>query len=120
MIGYSFVITIPSLLDRSISLYLLSSIVAAGKQGATPGQLDDWFYRGFVVRNGAVEKRLNEQRATGNVVLENGRYTATARGEITYTIYQNFVDLFNTDPRYVVPINEEAVLDASSSKSLEQ
>ncbi len=105
LLGYAFIITIPSLLDRSISLYILSSVEAAGSNGATKPQIEDWFYRGFIERNDAVGKRLHEQIVTGNISYEGNSYHLTHNGMMTYKIYRGLVGLFNTDPRYVIPIN---------------
>ena len=105
LFSYSFIITIPSLLDRSISLYILSSIVEAGDSGASKNQIDDWFARGFIARNDAVAKRLHEQIITGNIIFLDGQYKITKRGVFTYDVYKAMVSIFKTDSRYVITIN---------------
>ncbi len=101
-IGYSFAITVPSLLDRSISLYILGLVAVDEKAGLSEKEIDDLFYQGFIQANDAVKKRLIEQVASGNVVEEHDTYKVTTRGLLIYHIHSTLAGLFNTDKRYVV------------------
>lgn len=99
--AYSIHITIPSLLDRSISLYILG--LTAENYANTKSEYERMFYEGFVQKNGAIEKRLDEQVLTGNLELENGRYKLTSRGTRLYKIDLFLANLFNVEPYYVSP-----------------
>jgi hypothetical protein len=102
LVMYAFHITVPSLLDRSISLYILG--LTHEGSAFTETAYKDCFVRGFVEKNGAIEKRLAEQLRTGNIVLgKNGRYELTQRGVAIHALNTLLVQIFNTDRRYVDP-----------------
>lgn len=106
---YAFHITVPSLLDRSISLYILG--LTEEGSAATESEYRDCFSRGFVQKNGAIEKRLAEQKRTGNLTVgSDGRHRLTARGAAIHSLNKLLVGIFNTDSRYVNPglVNEES------------
>lgn len=94
-------VTVPSLLDRSISLYLIGLTHEGGAK--TLPEYRDLFYRGFIVRNGAIEKRLHEQVRSGNITEVSGTYTLSRRGAMIYHLNQMLAKIFNTDVRYVAP-----------------
>lgn len=94
-------VTVPSLLDRSISLYLIG-LTHEGSAKTLP-EYRDLFYRGFIVRNGAIEKRLYEQVRSGNLEEVSGAYTLSRRGTMIYHLNQMLAKIFNTDTRYVAP-----------------
>jgi hypothetical protein len=101
LLFYSFHITVPSLLDRSISLYI---IALTGKHGRI--MVNDYhrhFISGFIEGNKAIEKRIEEQVLTGNLVVESGYYKLTSRGQRLQEINNILVSVFNTDARYVRP-----------------
>lgn len=101
---YSFFITVPALLDRSISLYLLR-LLETEQRAASLQELSTWYVDGFVFGNEALTKRLDEQLHTGNIEEKDGCYSLTIQGEFTLTINDIFVQLFNTDRRYSNPTN---------------
>lgn len=99
--GYSFHITIPSLLDRSISLYILGL-----SNQNTPTSIQDYrqsFYSGFIENNQAVEKRMREQEKTGNLTCNKEGCLLTKKGQTTRDLNIFLVKIFNVDPRYVTP-----------------
>ena len=99
---YSFFITVPALLDRSISLYLLR-LLEVEQSAASQHQLNTWYINGFVYHNNAVMKRLNEQVYSGNIKLVDDCYTLTDRGRFILKVNDLFVSLFKTDARYSRP-----------------
>ena len=96
-IAYSFVITVPALLDRSISFFMIS-IAATAEDGKTDVlELQQRFVDAFVLDGGAIEKRLNEQLVSGNMAPSDGGYVLTERGEGIFALHMTLVDLFNVD-----------------------
>ena len=75
--GYSFSITVPALIERSISLFIVARVSAAGAEGITANDLQSHFYDEYILRNDAVPKRLEEQIVSGNMVLKGDRYVAS-------------------------------------------
>jgi hypothetical protein len=99
--SYAFVITIPALLDRSISLYVIATVAQAGPGGADLDSIQRRFLAGYVRGTSTVEKRLEEQIASANMVLEGGAYRMTGRGMFVYSTNLFLARLFNIDDRYV-------------------
>lgn len=102
LLFYCFHITVPSLLDRSISLYIIG--VSEKKTDSTIYDYRKQFYYGFIVKNQAVEKRLNEQIVTGNIECRRSTgCNLTKKGRIVYKLNNWLVGLFNLDDKYVNP-----------------
>lgn len=102
LLFYCFHITVPSLLDRSISLYIIG--ISQKKSNSTINDYRDQFYKGFIVKNKAIEKRLNEQIITGNVQCINDLCNLTEKGHEVYKLNNFLVILFNLDNKYVNPV----------------
>lgn len=85
LLGYAFVITLPTQAERSFSLRLLQHIEAA-PQGLTREEIGELLYMTDFVQQGGLDKRLIEQQASGTILEQAGRYTLTARGEATCII----------------------------------
>lgn len=101
LLFYSFHITIPSLLDRSISLYIIG--ITEKKENSTITDYREQFYQGFIIKNEAVEKRLNEQIVTGNIKCKQGKCTLTDKGRNIYKLNNWLANIFNVDDKYINP-----------------
>ena len=99
--AYSFHITIPSLLDRSISLFILA--VTDDLNTVASSDYRRYFNSNFIEKNKAIEKRIMEQTNTGNLICENDNCSLSDQGRITHQINILLVKIFNTDTRYVIP-----------------
>lgn len=100
---YSFNITIPSLLDRSISYYIIGVTANEGESNLELYKIA--FFNGFINNNGAIEKRLNEQVISGNVVCVDGTCRLSDRGYAIYKANIFMASLLHLDTRYVKPEN---------------
>lgn len=100
---YSVNITFPALLDRSISYYIIG--ITAKDGSADIDRYRQGFYNGFVVNNKAIEKRLNEQIATGNITCNDGVCYLTSKGKALYRVNLFLATLLKLDTRYVDPVN---------------
>lgn len=85
LLGYAFVVTLPTQAERSFSLRLLQHIEAA-PQGLTREEIGQLLYTVDFVQQGGLDKRLVEQQASGTVRKQAGRYILTARGEATCAV----------------------------------
>lgn len=99
---YAFHITIPSLLDRSISLYIIG--ILHEEKIATLSELQNYYVSGFVYHNEAIEKRLNEQVRSGNIAVENGNYSLSHKGVSLFNFNQYLAKIFNTNKNYTKPV----------------
>jgi len=101
LLAYSFHITVPSLLDRSISLYILG--LSNVQSYTSMESYKSAFYNGFIIKNEAIEKRVNEQINSGNLFCKLDQCILTPRGKVVHSINSTLVKIFNVDPRYVNP-----------------
>ncbi len=98
---YSFLITVPTLLDRSISIFLLAELQADPDQTMTQGALNDAFLDGYVNGSFQVQKRITEQISIGNFQLtQSGDIELTRRGELVALLNRFLATVFKVDPRY--------------------
>jgi len=99
-IMYSFHITIPTLIDRSISIYLLNQLDESG--GKAPiAKLQDEFLEGYVGGYSVVCRRMAEQIESGNVVHDEDIYSLTPRGKRAIEFLRAFAVLTGVNQYYV-------------------
>ena len=97
-----FLVLLPVTVDRSVSVYLLSTIEQHQKAGIKPAALQTAFIDGYVVKMGAVDRRIDEQRKSGNIrVSADGKVRLTKQGERFMTFSRLVARMFGTDPRFV-------------------
>jgi predicted membrane protein len=92
--GYIYAITIPTVIDRSFSMYILEKIQQQGgglKQEAFDAHITEEFMR----EHRLSEARLTEQLESGTITIQNGCVSLTARGQsiasITHWYRQNLL-----------------------------
>lgn len=90
---YSFVITVPTTVDRSYSVKMIESLSTA-RSGLTREQISHLFVSGFL-QHGGVTRRLHEQRLTGTLRKRNGRYQLTTEGRILAYLFRGTDALFD-------------------------
>lgn len=97
-----FLVLFPVTVDRSVTVYLLSRVERQQQSGVDAAELRQAFVDDYVVKMGAVERRLDEQQRSGNVtVAPDGKVRLTSQGE-RFMAFSRLVErLFGTDPRYV-------------------
>lgn len=78
--GYVFAISIPTVIDRSLSFYILEKLQQRGG-GIREDAFRQVFTEEYVREHHLVEVRLTEQLRSGTVELHDGCVVLTARGE---------------------------------------
>ncbi|MCC0048134.1 MAG: hypothetical protein H6882_03050 [Rhodobiaceae bacterium] len=78
--GYAYAITLPTVLDRSLSFYILEKLQQRGG-GIREDAIGDVFVSEYMPEFRLVDVRLTEQQASGTIVIENGCVKLTPRGE---------------------------------------
>lgn len=79
LLGYAFAISVPALIDRSLSFYLLEKLQQRGggiRQDAIAGV----FVNEYMREHRLVEVRLTEQLESGTIRLQDGCVVLTERG----------------------------------------
>ena len=97
-----FLVLLPVTVDRSVSVYLLSTIEREQAAGIDATALQRAFVNGYVVRMDAVGRRIDEQRTTGNIrVGPDGKLRLTSQGRRFMALSRIVARVFGTDPRFV-------------------
>lgn len=96
---YSFHITFPTVMNRSLSLYILSRIDTA--DGQSFEEVQEGFMDGYINNYSTVCRRLDEQLSSGNVYFNEGRYAISKKGKRILSILQAIAAVTGQDPYYV-------------------
>lgn len=97
-----FLVLLPVTVDRSVTVYLLSTIEQRQQSGLSSSQLQRAFVDDYVVKMGAIDRRIDEQRRSGNIVVTpQGKIQLTAQGKRFMDLSRLVARVFKTDPRFV-------------------
>ncbi|HAJ12090.1 MAG: hypothetical protein WCZ20_09355 [Hydrogenophaga sp.] len=80
LLGYASAISVPTVVDRSLSFYLLEKLQQRGG-GIRQSAFEDVFTQEYMVEHRLVDVRLTEQLESGTIVIENGCVKLTPQGE---------------------------------------
>jgi hypothetical protein len=78
--GYAFAISVPTVIDRSLSFYLLEKLQQRGG-GIREDAFADVFTKEYLVEHRLVDVRLTEQLESGTIQIHNGCVVLTERGQ---------------------------------------
>ncbi len=78
--SYALAISVPTVLDRSLSFYILEKLQQRGG-GIVLERFEDVFVEEYMVEHRLVDVRLTEQLQSGTIEIVNGCVLLTARGE---------------------------------------
>jgi hypothetical protein len=80
LVGYSLAISIPTVIDRSLSFYILEKLEQRGG-GIKLNAFEDVFTKEYVKEHRLVDVRLTEQQESGTVVINDGCVKLTEKGK---------------------------------------
>ena len=80
LLGYYFAISVPTVIDRSLSFYLLEKLQQRGG-GIRQDRFQDVFVKEYMVEHRLVDVRLTEQLESGTIRIDNGCVRLTQRGQ---------------------------------------
>ena len=78
--GYAYAISIPTVIDRSLSFYILEKLEQRGG-GIRANRFADVFTKEYLLEARLVDVRLTEQLESGTIAIHNGCVRLTPRGE---------------------------------------
>ena len=93
LLGYSFAISVPTVIDRSLSFYILEKLQQRGG-GIKLDAFDQVFTQEYVKEHRLVDVRLTEQQQSGTVVIEDGCVKLTPWGQTLATSSRYFRNHF--------------------------
>jgi hypothetical protein len=79
LLGYGFAISVPTVVDRSLSMYILEKLQQRGG-GIQLAAFDSVFKDEYMKEHRLVDIRLTEQRQSGTIVIKNGCVKLTEWG----------------------------------------
>jgi len=80
LLGYIFAISVPTVIDRSLSFYILEKLQQRGG-GIQLSKFNYIFTNEYMKEHQLVDIRLTEQAESGTIVIEGGCVKLTPRGE---------------------------------------
>jgi hypothetical protein len=78
--GYAFSISVPTVIDRSLSFYILEKIQQRGG-GIKEDRIEDVFTKEYVKEHRLMDVRLTEQLESGTIIIDNGCVKLTKKGD---------------------------------------
>ena len=87
--GYAFAISVPTVIDRSLSFYILEKLEQRGG-GIRQDAFEEVFTQEYVKEHRLVDVRLTEQLESGTIKIENGCVLLTEKGEQISTASRYF------------------------------
>lgn len=79
LLGYGYAISVPTVLDRSLSFYILEKLEQRGG-GIRESAFQDVFTKEYVKEHHLVDVRLTEQLESGTIVIRDGCVLLTDKG----------------------------------------
>ena len=89
LIGYSTAITVPTVIDRSLSFYILEKIQQRGG-GIKSDSFEHVFTQEYIKEYRLVDVRLTEQIESGTIIIENNCVKLTNKGETARCVFNVF------------------------------
>jgi len=81
LIGYALAISVPTVIDRSLSFYILEKLEQRGG-GIRLDRFDEVFTREYLKEHRLVDVRLTEQVESGTVTIADGCVRLTPKGSV--------------------------------------
>lgn len=81
LIGYSFAISVPTVIDRSLSFYILEKIQNRGG-GIKKSKFKEIFSKEYLLEHQLIKVRLTEQLESGTITIENDCVKITKLGQV--------------------------------------
>jgi hypothetical protein len=89
LLGYCFAISVPTVIDRSLSFYILEKLAQRGG-GIRLDAFEQVFTHEYVKEHHLVQVRLTEQQQSGTIVIQGNCVRLTPRGERLATFSRFF------------------------------
>ena len=110
LLGYALAISIPTVLDRSLSIYILEKLQQRGG-GIRHERISQIFTDEYLIEHQLVDVRLTEQLASGTILIENGCVRLTARGERIASFSRYFRQNWLPKERLLIEQYSDALTD---------
>jgi hypothetical protein len=103
VLNFAVFVLLPVNIDRSISVFLLAWMDERQTTPSTKADLEHAFQDIYVDQYGAIDRRIAEQLASGNIEPTQNGFQLTSRGRAVVATTRFLGDLFSTDQRFLHP-----------------
>ena len=117
--GYAFAISIPTVVDRSLSMYILEKIDQRGG-GIREDAFERVFVNEYMKEYRLVDVRLTEQLESGTITIQDGCVKLTDRGRFIARVTRFFRQHFLAKNRLLKGGYTDVLVDPISSDSNEK
>jgi hypothetical protein len=93
LVGYAFAISVPTVIDRSLSFYILEKLQQRGG-GIKLDAFEQVFTQEYVKEHRLMDVRLTEQQQSGTITIRNGCVSLTEWGQTIATTSRYFRNHF--------------------------
>lgn len=93
LLGYIFAISVPTIIDRSLSFYILEKLQQRGG-GIKLSSFEDVFVKEYMPEHRLVDVRITEQQQSGTIQVKNGCVLLTERGQTLASVSRYFRNHF--------------------------
>lgn len=93
LLGYIFAISVPTVIDRSLSFYILEKLQQRGG-GIKLSSFEEVFVKEYMPEHRLVDVRITEQQQSGTIQVKNGCVLLTERGQTLATLSRYFRNHF--------------------------
>ena len=113
LLGYGFAISVPTVIDRSLSFYILEKIQQRGG-GIKQDAMSRVFIEEYIPEHRLMDVRLTEQLESGTVEIKNGCVVLTEKGEMIASFGRFFRTNFLPKQRLLLGEYTDALTDPFS------
>jgi hypothetical protein len=110
LLGYGFAISVPTVIDRSLSFYILEKIQQRGG-GIKQDAMSRVFIEEYIPEHRLMDVRLTEQLESGTIEIKNGCVLLTKKGEIIASFGRFFRTNFLPKQRLLLGEYTDALTD---------
>lgn len=108
--GYAMAISVPTVIDRSLSFYILEKLQQRGG-GIQQARFAQVFTDEYLKEHRLVDVRLTEQLASGTIAIQNGCVSLTAKGESLASFSRYFRAHWLPKERLLLGTYSDALVD---------
>lgn len=110
LLGYSFAISVPTVIDRSLSFYILEKMQQRGG-GIKLADFDQVFTQEYVKEHRLLDVRLTEQQQSGTIIIKDGCVKLTDWGQTLATSSRFFRNHFLPKQRLLMGTYSDDLTD---------
>lgn len=89
LVSYTFAISVPTVIDRSLSFYILEKLQQRGG-GIKQSHFEEVFTREYLKEHRLIDIRLTEQKNSGTIIIKNDCVMLTERGDVLASFSRYF------------------------------